>query len=110
MVKTEHLKKETESLLMAVQDHTLATKAYRVTILKQQGSKMYRMCNDRDETHMHSFRECSKLAQPKDKKCHDKVANMVHWKLCNKYGFESVKRWYEHRVEGVIKSRGTKIL
>ena len=40
-------KKETESLLMVVQDQTLAAKAYRVTILKQQSSKNFSMSNER---------------------------------------------------------------
>ena len=59
---------------MAAQDKKLATKTYRVTILKQQGSKKCRMCNERDETVMHILSEHSKLAQ----KCHDKVIAMVH--------------------------------
>ena len=55
--------KETERLLMAAQDKKLATKTYRVTILKQQGSKKYRMCIEKERTVMHILNECSKLAQ-----------------------------------------------
>ena len=50
---------------MVVQDQTLATKAYRVTIMKQQGSKKCRMCNKKDEAVMHILSEYSKLAQIK---------------------------------------------
>ena len=60
--------KETESSLMATQDQTLATKACRVTILKQQGSEECRICNEREETVMHILSECSKLAQAEYKK------------------------------------------
>ena len=67
----------------------LATKAYRVTILKQQGSKKCRMCNESDETVMHILSKCSKQY----KKRHDKVATMVHWELCSKYGFDPAKHW-----------------
>ena len=35
-LKTGYFKKETESLLMTAQDQTIATKAFRATILKQQ--------------------------------------------------------------------------
>ena len=66
---------------MAAQDPTLATKAYRVTILKQQGYKKCGMGNERDETVMHIFSKCSKLAQTKYKKRYYKVATMVHWKV-----------------------------
>ena len=41
---------------------------------------------------------------------HYKVATMVHWKLCSKYGFEPAKHWYEHRAEGVMENRDTEIL
>ena len=83
--------KETESSLMATQDQTLATKACRVTILKQQGSEECRICNEREETVMNILSKFSKLAQAEYKKRHDKVATMVHWKLCSKYGFEPAK-------------------
>ena len=44
-LQTGYLKKETEGLLMAVQNQTLVTKTYRVTIWKQRTSKKCRMCN-----------------------------------------------------------------
>ena len=86
---------------MATQDQTLATIAYRVAILKQQGSEECRICNEREETVMHTLSECSKLAQAEYKKRQDKVATMVHWELCSKYGFEPANHWYEHRAERV---------
>ena len=54
------------------------TRITRITILRQQGSKNRRMCNERDETVMHILSECSKLAQTIYKKRHDKFAVMVH--------------------------------
>ena len=48
--------------------------------------------------------------RPSIKKCHDKVATMVHWELCSKYGFELEKHWYGHRTERVMKNKDTKIL
>ena len=62
-LQTRYLKKETDSLIVAAQDLTLTTKAYRVSNLKHQGSKKCRACNERYETVMHILNECSKLAQ-----------------------------------------------
>ena len=68
------------------------------------------MCNEKDETVMHTLSECSKLGKTEYKKRHDKVTTMVHWKLCSKYGFELEKHWYGHRTERVMKNKDTKIL
>ena len=97
--------KKTEKLLMATEDQTLGIKAYRATILNQQRSKKCRMCNKRNETIMHILSKYSKPAQTEHTKHNDKVAPMVHLELCSKYGFESDKHWYEHRMNGVIKTR-----
>ena len=59
---------------------------------------------------MHILSECSKLAQTKYKKRHDKVITMVHWELCSKYGFESAKHWYEHKAEKEMENQDTNIL
>ena len=71
---------------------------------KQQGSKKFRMYNERDETVMHILSESSKLAQTEYKRRHNKVATTVYWELYSKYGFQPVKNFYKHRVEGVIKN------
>ena len=96
---------------MTVQDQTLAAKAYRVIILKHQGSKKCKMCDERNETVMHIFSECSKLAQTEYRKRHAKVTTIVHWQLCCKYGFEPAKHCYEHRAQVmVMETQDTKIL
>ena len=109
-LQTGYLKKEAERLLKAAQYQALATKAYKVTILKQQRSKKCKMCNERDGTVMHILSECLKLAHTEYKKSHAEVAIMGHWELCSKYGFKSAKHWYEHRAEGVIENQDVKIL
>ena len=68
--QTGYLKKETESLLMAAQDQTLAITAYRATILKQQDSMKCRMCTGRDETVMRNLSECLNLVDTVYKKRH----------------------------------------
>lgn len=109
-LKTGYMKKETEGFLMAAQDQALPTRNYKVTIMKQVGTKKCRMCGERDETVMHILSECSKLAQTEYKKRHDKVATLIHWELCKKYGFNHSKKWYDHRAEAVLEHHDIKIL
>jgi hypothetical protein len=80
-LKTGWLKKETEGFLLAAQDQALPTKNYKVTIMKEQGSKKCRMCGERDETVMQIISDSEKLAQREYKKRHDR------WELCAIHGF-----------------------
>ena len=47
------LKKETEGMILSAQGQALPTRNYKVTIMKEQGSKKCLMCGERDETVMH---------------------------------------------------------
>ena len=47
---------------------------------------------------------CSMLAQKEYKRRHDKVCLSIHWVLCKKYAVKVCKRWYEHKVESVLKN------
>ena len=95
---------------MAAQDQALPTRNYKVTIMKEEGSKKCRMCGERDETVMHIISECEKLAQGEYKKRHDRVASIIHWELCALHGFQRSKNWYEHKVEPVLENDNIKIL
>ena len=45
-----------------------------------------------DETVAHIVSECSKLAQKEYKQVrHDNVAKILHWKLCEKRGFNKAQ-------------------
>ena len=88
----------------------MAAQAYKVTIIKQKGSKRCRMSSERDEPVMHILSECSKLVQTEYKKHHDKVAIVVRWELCSKYCVKPAKHWYEHRAEEIMENQDTKIL
>ena len=109
-LKTGWLKKETEGLLLAAQDQALPTRNYKVKVMKEQGSKMCRMCGARDETVMHILSECEKLAQGEYKKRHDRVASIIHWELCGHHGFHRSKNWFDHKAEPVLESEKVKIL
>ena len=71
---------------------------------------MCRMCNEREETIFHILSECQKLAQTEYKKRHDKVAQLVHWNLCKRYGIDHDRNWYNHTAEKVLENDKAKIL
>ena len=68
------------------------------------------MCRVENETVSHIVSECKMLAQKEYKKMHDNICRYIHWKLCEKYGFRGAQQWYKHEPDGVIESKGYKIL
>ena len=87
------LKKETEGLLLAAQDQALRTRRIMKNIDKKDVQDKCRLCGERDETVAHIVSECKQLAQNEYKKCrHDKVAAMLHWSLCQQYGFPCTEK------------------
>jgi len=68
------------------------------------------MCNERDETTFHILSECSRIAQTEYKKRHDKLAQLVHWNLCKRYGLQHERNWYDHTAEKVLENEKVKIL
>ena len=94
-----YLKKETEGLLLAAQDQALRTRWIMKNIDKKDVQDKCRLCGERDETVAHIVSECKQLAQNEYKKCrHDKVAAMLHWSLCQQYGFPCTEKSYEHVI------------
>ena len=82
----------------------------KVHIEKQGGTPLCRMCNEKEESIFHILSECQKLAQTEYKKRHDKVAQLVHWNLCRKYGLHHSRNWYNHVAEKVSENERAKIL
>ena len=109
-LKNGFMKKETEGLITAAQDQALPTRWKKVHIEKQGGTSACRMCNGREETIFHILSECEKMAQTEYKKRHDKVAQLVHWNLCKKYGLDHAKNWYAHTAEKVTENEKVKVL
>lgn len=69
------------------------------------------MCGKYDETIAHITSECPKLAQNEYKTWrHDQVARVIHWKLCEKWGFEKGETWYKHTPEKVLENEECKLL
>jgi len=95
---------------MAAQDQALRINVIKVKIDNQEGDVRCKMCKDREETLVHLASECSKLAQLEYKKKHNKVAGIVHWSLCEKYGLSRSDQWFQHTGEPVIETEKIKIL
>ena len=74
-------------------------------------SPLCRMCGTEDETVAHNVSECPKLAQKEYKNLrHGNVAKVIHWKLCEKWGFEKAEKWYMHQPQRVLESEHCTIL
>ena len=59
----------------------------------------------------HIVSEWQKLAQKEYKQVrHDNIAKVIHWKLCEKWGFEKSNQWYTHKHEKVLESEEWNIL
>ena len=68
------------------------------------------MCGKLDETIDHIVSNCSVLAPNEYTVRHDRVAQYIHWTLCNHFGIETSPRWYEHKPEPVTETQNITIL
>ena len=93
MSKTGNLKRETESLLIAVQNNTIWTNHIKARIDKTQQNSKCRLCGDRDETIDHIITKYSKLAQKEYKTRHDWVGKVIHWEMYKKLKFDHTNKW-----------------
>ena len=82
----------------------------KARIEKAKVSPMCRMCNKAEGTVFHFVSECSKMAQTEYKGRHDKLAKVIHWDLCKKWGFQVTAKWYEYVPEKVSETDRVKIL
>ena len=96
---------------MATQDQALRTNSIKHNIDKQELSPACRLCGERGQTVNHIAAECKMLAQ-KYYICwrHNKVAQVSHWRFCERLDFELGKKWYNHTPEQVFESDKHKML
>ena len=86
-------------MILAAQDKALRTNWIKRNVDKENILSKCRMCGEREETIAHIVSECQKLAQREYKSWrHDKVAAVIHWYLCKKFGFECDDKYYNHIV------------
>ena len=95
-----NLKRETESLLMAVQNNTIRTNHIKVRIDETQQNSKCRLCDDRDETINHIISECSKLAQKEFMTRHG-------WARSSSGKCAYTNKWYMHDPVPVLENDNT---
>ena len=110
-IKRGKLKKESEGFLMAAQDQALWTNSVKKRIDNQNVSPTCRMCGRREETVSHILAQCTALAQKQYKLWrHDRIIQVIHWKLSEKCGFTKTTKWYDHKPDAVCDSEKFKLL
>jgi hypothetical protein len=109
-LKRSGLKAETEGLLIAAQDQSLATKNYQMHISKTIKDDRCRMCKVKAETIDHIISGCSMIAATEYLERHNKIGRYLHWKMCISAGIQVSEKWYTHVPEPVTENNHTSIL
>ena len=104
------MKRETESLIVAVQNQSIRTNLAKAKTGKSQKDTLCRLCKKADESVDHIVSGCSKLAQKEYERRYDNLDKIVHWKLARKCDFEDGDRRYEFEPESVLVNEDYKIL
>ncbi|XP_065188280.1 uncharacterized protein LOC135819059 [Sycon ciliatum] len=86
-LKSPTIRPATEGLLLAVQDQTIATRHYQVTVIgRGDVVDICRVCGTRGETVDHIVACCPALAKTLYIERHDTLVKLVHWALCKRHG------------------------
>ena len=109
-LKSAGLKAETEGLIIAAQDQSLATKSYHHRIIKDNTDPKCRMCNQYEETIDHIVSGCPVLAKTEYMQRHNKAAGYMHWKICQHYNIPTSEVWYKHEPESVVEKDNIAIM
>jgi len=104
------MKKGTESLLMAAQEQALRTRYIKYAIDKAKIDPKCRWCGTTNETVQHLVSGCTALCDLEYKSRHNKVASIIHWRLCKKFEIDVHKTWYRHEPQPVLENDKVKIL
>ena len=98
-----NFKRETESLLIAVQDNAIRTNHIKARIDRTQQNSKCRLCGNRDETINH-ISECGKLALMEYKTSRDWVGKVIHREMCKKFKSDHTDKWYMHNPSPVLEN------
>ena len=109
-LKGTGLKAETEGLIIAAQDQSLATRLYHHRIIKDGTNPLCRLCNKYDESIDHILAGCPELAKTEYIKRHNNAAAYMHWKILQYYNIKTADKWYEHQPETVTENETVTIL
>jgi hypothetical protein len=109
-LRSAGLKSETEGMVMAAQNQSLATRAYHHKIIKDGTDPKCRMCNQYEETIDHIVSGCPTLAKTEYIQRHDRAAKYIHWKICQHFKLPTADKWYEHQPLTVAENNKVTVL
>ncbi|XP_071795627.1 uncharacterized protein [Asterias amurensis] len=109
-LKNTGLKAETEGLIIAAQDQSLATRSFHHRIIKDGIDPQCRICGKYEETVDHIISGCPELAKTEYIHRHNKTAAYLHWKICRHYNIETTGEWYKHQPTTVTENDVVTIL
>ena len=89
-----NFKRETESLLIAVQNNAIRINHIKTRIDKMPQNSKYWLYGDRDESINHIISECGKLGQKEYKTRHDWVGKVINREICNKFKSDHKNKLY----------------
>ena len=95
-LKSSGIHYETESLICAAQEQTLATNYVRKKIWKLDVNPMCRLCKAKEETISHIVSGCTMLAGTKYTNRHDRIGTYLHWCILKDLGHEICDDWWKH--------------
>jgi hypothetical protein len=108
--KAHGLKAETEGLIIAAQDQSLATRSYHHRIIKDGTDPQCRICGKHEQSIDHIISGCPELAKTEYIQRHNKAAANLHWEICTEYMIKTTDKWYEHQPNTVTKKTEITIL
>ena len=109
-MKYSHLTAETESIICAAQEQTLATNYIRKHVWKTECNPMCRLCREQPETISHIVSGCKCLAGTKYTNRHDKVDTYIHWNILKDLGVQVCDEWFKHKPEKVLEHGDTVVM
>ena len=104
------MKAETEGLIIAAQDQSLASRLYHHKIIKDGTSPLCQLCNRYDESMEHILSGCLELTKTEYIKRHNNAAAYMHWEILKHYNIKANDKWYEHQPETVTENEKVTIL
>ena len=102
-------KYDNERITLAAQDQGLLTNGLK-KIFKMSTNDKCRFCQESVETVNHLLSGCPKLlAEGRYTTRHNNVCKVIHWRLCQEYGFENHDVSWKHNPQPFLENQHAKI-
>ena len=105
-----YLRSETESLICAAQEQTLATNYLSTKIWKIGNNPTCRLCRKENETIQHIVSGCEMLAATQYTRRHDLIGKYIHWTILKELGAKVPTTWIKHQPKDTVIHTDTTVL